>query len=581
MYLPHHLKKNTKTGIFNFRLTVPQDLKYIYCKTELKFSLSTKDPVQAKLIAYQLSAKFLAEFQQYRALMSNNEDKRLGVANTWLDRVLGEDTSASTTPAKKPEVIFLPNGTPIEVRNGIHTFKIERDADGIPYIASTDPNNPQDFKDAKEALELYLKVREAARTNVVAPVIQPQPQAAVHSPASPVFTPTPLVSGTPLSVGIENYFKYREARKGFNKNTEADRISLILKFKAWHEANISRVYQIPNAQALRDFPIPAITHYAIATWAQDLMSPPDGSEGIGIKRVQTLGSYLHVMFEEYFQHKMGYYPREKVVPTDKQFTIKRAELENHQEENKGYYPFTEAELKNIFNPQTLLHQEEIEFTPHQVWFPLIGLYTGARAREVSDLTVNSFKLIKDINYVSIAGTKTAAALRDIPLHPTLIKLGLLDLVEDVKSLGYTQLFPYLVLGRNGYRKVPSDNFNAYLVSLGIKEAAEEAEDGKRGFHSFRDTVNHALIDVGEEKREDFIGHAMQGTNRKKYGKRFPVRVLNNTVIAELEYPFLDLTPFTYKKGQWLDLMKDLVKSRHGKVENRRKNLAAKEAKEKK
>lgn len=62
MRLPHHLK-TASNGVYYFRLAVPAALRTQLGKTEVVCSLRTRDPTAAKLMAYGLSAKYLAEFR--------------------------------------------------------------------------------------------------------------------------------------------------------------------------------------------------------------------------------------------------------------------------------------------------------------------------------------------------------------------------------------------------------------------------------------------------------------------------------------------------------------------------------------
>ena len=66
----HHIRKHPKSGYYHYRQAVPKQLKPLYLKGEIVLSLRTKDPTQARLLAYQLSAKLLAEFEQAKQAMA-------------------------------------------------------------------------------------------------------------------------------------------------------------------------------------------------------------------------------------------------------------------------------------------------------------------------------------------------------------------------------------------------------------------------------------------------------------------------------------------------------------------------------
>jgi integrase len=79
------------------------------------------------------------------------------------------------------------------------------------------------------------------------------------------------------------------------------------------------------------------------------------------------------------------------------------------------------------------------------WQPLIMYYTGARAEEVSQLYVKDLKIEEDINYIYITDQESDQSVktgrRKVPIHPDLIKLGLLNYANTLGS--GSRLFPEL------------------------------------------------------------------------------------------------------------------------------------------
>jgi|GEM_PF-4717499 len=99
MRLPHHLRI-ASNGKFYFRLTVPADLIAHYGKQEIIQSLATRDPATAKFLAYALSAKFFADFQQQRTMKVPSL----------------EDVIDAAKQGKHYEMV-LPNGTRLTVKD--------------------------------------------------------------------------------------------------------------------------------------------------------------------------------------------------------------------------------------------------------------------------------------------------------------------------------------------------------------------------------------------------------------------------------------------------------------------------------
>ena len=102
-------------------------------------------------------------------------------------------------------------------------------------------------------------------------------------------------------------------------------------------------------------------------------------------------------------------------------------LTNNMVEEKpdSWLPFDKNELELIFSNLPISDKDE----NWEFWIPLIGLYTGGRISEISALRIDNFKTIINIEVYHLPGTKTDASPRDLPIHPDLIDIGLLSLVE--------------------------------------------------------------------------------------------------------------------------------------------------------
>jgi integrase len=82
------------------------------------------------------------------------------------------------------------------------------------------------------------------------------------------------------------------------------------------------------------------------------------------------------------------------------------------------------------------------------WVPLLIYYTGARREEICKLRPADFREADGISFIKIDETETGrvkndGSVRAIPLHRELIRLGLLDFVEQCRARGWDVLFPEL------------------------------------------------------------------------------------------------------------------------------------------
>jgi len=178
--------------------------------------------------------------------------------------------------------------------------------------------------------------------------------------------------------------------------------------------------------------------------------------------------------------------------------------------NDSYDVFTKDELKLIFDDLP----NKVKYTWH-FWIPLIGLYTGARIGEAAALHVEHFKKLGQIHQMFLPGTKNEASPRWIPIHPDLIKIGLLDLVNAREAKKHITLFDITTSKSNGIGAAPSKWFAGLLTSLNIKSK-------NKVFHSFRHTIIDLLRNQSLKANacNEYVGHAKSGNKiHEKYGAK--------------------------------------------------------------
>lgn len=145
------------------------------------------------------------------------------------------------------------------------------------------------------------------------------------------------------------------------------------------------------------------------------------------------------------------------------------------------------------------------------WLPLLGMFTGARVGELAQLTVGDIQLVHDTPVLSITDegpcqqVKTAAAVRKVPIHSTLIRLGFLEYVGAHGNTAHQSLWPDLRMREDKPGGYFSDWFARYRRTLGL--------GGYPDFHCFRHTVRSLLADkeVAESVIDTIIGHKVKGS----------------------------------------------------------------------
>ncbi len=194
---------------------------------------------------------------------------------------------------------------------------------------------------------------------------------------------------------------------------------------------------------------------------------------------------------------------------------------------KGRLPFSHAQLKTIF-ATPLFHgclshdrihdQGKTLVRDWRFWLPLMGLFTGCRMNEIGQLLladVLDSDEAKNFPHIHVRlaldgeveegernSLKSDASVRFVPLHPKLIELGFLDYVQVCRDAGHKRLFPDWTAGKTGKYSNPGSKWaSRFLLKSRVKTS-------QHTFHSFRHTLIDALrlSGVEAEYRYRIMGH---------------------------------------------------------------------------
>lgn len=241
--------------------------------------------------------------------------------------------------------------------------------------------------------------------------------------------------------------------------------------------------------------------------------------------------------------------------------------------------FEKSDLDKIFAAEWFVtgtgvrnkHGRFHRFRPHFYWLPLLGLYTGARLNELSQLYVNDVKLTEsgvlylDFNLDgagkldadgSDKSLKTVNAKRIVAVHPRLIELGLHEYVKALSTAGHLRLFPELKHDEvKGYGKPAGSWFNERFLGnqLNVRR------DGTRTFHSFRHTFITALseLEVPADIQSQLAGHSRGDTiTLTRYRKDAEAdRLLD--YVRQLDFKLPAIAPLIISDG--LDAIEDALR----------------------
>ena len=220
--------------------------------------------------------------------------------------------------------------------------------------------------------------------------------------------------------------------------------------------------------------------------------------------------------------------------------------------------FTEKELKEIFKKENYIYFTRIEERRYELyWVPLISLFTGMRLGEICPLYLDNIRKLEGhhrnrrwcIDIVDEPNRpdkhlKTRSSRRIIPIHDTLIDLGLIDFIDVLKKKdpNRKRLFEELPYVDESYNSRVSEFWNErYLPKLGIKT-------DKNNFHSIRHTVSDHLKQKGIEPHfiNELMGHSSGNIDLDRYGKGYNPDILYNKCVKRIVYQTSDKRGIDFK-----------------------------------
>lgn len=154
------------------------------------------------------------------------------------------------------------------------------------------------------------------------------------------------------------------------------------------------------------------------------------------------------------------------------------------------------------------------------WAPLLALLGSGREEEILQLSPSDFESTDGIQYYRLRrcsgqSVKSDAGIRLIPVHPELIRLGLMRLVELRRREGEPRLFPHLQRGKHKetFTEIFTKKFTTYRKKHNVYWLGLD-------FHALRTTFHHRLMDnrtPGYIKRR-LMGHEALDEGEKAYAQ---------------------------------------------------------------
>jgi integrase len=170
------------------------------------------------------------------------------------------------------------------------------------------------------------------------------------------------------------------------------------------------------------------------------------------------------------------------------------------------------------------------------WVPLIALYSGMRLGEILQLLKSDVKAENDTWYFDVnkgdgKSLKTASSKRRVPIHRTLLDLGLLNYVQSGEQSG--RIFLEIKKGSDGYHSHHfSKWWGRFAGHVGFKSP-------RTAFHSFRHNFLDALraAETPEYVNKALAGHSDNSVH-SQYGGGAMLSQLK-TAIDKVAYVGID------------------------------------------
>lgn len=552
MRIPCYLKQS-RHGIYFFRIVVPKTLREIFDgQWEIKRSLHTRNQREALRMARPLALQAYDIFERLGVRMSKAEPS--------IADILAKANKGELRDLRATQSVTLPNGEK-------HDYTIQTDSDSPAEIAAFErleakkqaelaatvaryQERPVEVPEAmlayqrEQAAEMARFKAELADRDRAMAQIAVRTLAVPVPPAAPAVAPTPVTQTPPfdpanrISVRWDEYFQQAAGSKWTTpRSIKGNKRKFELFMTCWgKDGDVSTIEREDINQFIR------YLREDKEVEAGDRL----GDDGLGHRSVDN---HVDVVagFLEWARNK-GYYPDNKRLPTDGQRLFKKKARKKAAGLANPIH--TIGQLQTLFDPKGF-HPTEA----HHFWPPLIALFTGARRREVAQLLLSDFYVKDGIQAMSInilededKSVKSAAAIRVIPVHPELINLGLLDYLQDVKTLGLgPEVFPGIGTNADGEKGNAVGNFwRNHMKKLGLFNSRSPT------FHSFRSTALQELKDRGVEweMRCQLAGHEIEHVSEGYNPNKFSLQRLMEDGIPKLRYEGLDLSGLKYRKGQF-------------------------------
>lgn len=506
--------KHPKTGIYQLRKAVPDELRSLVGKREEKVSLQTRDPAEAKVRHAKALAELEARWANLRAgpkPLTERDAHHLAILahDRWLEQYRDNPSQQTSWDVELGGRLFGPPKTLKEITaqaERLSDFSVLETPDSKIFRmeqACLDAAN--DYLTASEVLVDDQNRRTMARALGIAIQRASMTLARLargESIQDFSFSHTSVAPGPAKAAARQRAVTFQDLLNGW----AAERRPVAKTVYEWSRVFRELEKHLGHTDAHR------LTPENLIDWKAVMVSA-----GLRAKTIQgSKLSPVRAILQWGVQNKLLGSNAAEGISLD---------VKAKQGERKR--SFTDEEAKIVLRA-ALLEKDSV-----RRWVPWIGAYTGARLSEICQLRREDILKVEDIwcmKFAPEAGSlKTSGSERVVPVHPALIESGFLDYVAQVKSGPlFAELSPdkFGKRGGNGTKMI-----GRFVRQLGLKDPRLSPS------HSWR----HRIKTLGRRHglAQDIL-NAITGHTSKSvadsYGE-FPVEALFREIS---KIPVLDL-----------------------------------------
>lgn len=558
-----HLKR--RGAVYHFRLRVPADLAALIGRPELARSLKTADPALARRLgaaASHCAHRLFADLRdnpgmspdQINALVRRfhetelNEYRELAILASFSPRAAERK---GIEDRHRPNYLRMLAGDLANDRTLLVQALAEEiiEREGLTIERNSDAYRALCKGLLRGWIDALRKI-EAGEIDITDTALLPPAPAPSTPAAAPAAAPvTSMRALSPdglktLSELLPDFLK----KRGLSSRTEKEvhvAVRMVEEFFGGPKpiAEISKHDMIRYRRLLEDAPANATQRFPGLTLPEAVATnkkraapfPTMGAKVISDKWVAHLKTILNWAVSE------------GAIPDNPAAGVK-IEQGKAASKRDARDPFSPAQLNAIFGAP--LFTQDPASRDHRFWTPLFALFTGARPSELAQMELTDVVERDGVLCLNVTersdeedggakSLKTANARRLIPVHPELVRIGVLAYIARLRASGANRLFPTWEKGADGgfISTFPRWFNRTFLPAAGAKTT-------RTVFYSFRHNFRDAMraADINREVQDALFGHADQSTGGI-YGsgaRAIPVTVLNEAM-KKIRYDGLDLS----------------------------------------